>query len=74
MAGEVDHSDFPAGKEGPKASVSSPSFHGRIIVWLLKFGVAAGFAGRRAEGLRFALAGVQGQLLTQCDHDKLPGK
>lgn len=63
MADELDHSDFPAGSEGPKASVSRPRLHARIIVWLLKFGVAAGSSGRRAEVLRFALTGVRDQLL-----------
>lgn len=69
MAGELDHSDFPASKEGPHASVSRLSFHARLIVWLLKFGVAAGSTGRRAEGLRSTLARVRDQLLTLCDHN-----
>lgn len=70
VAGEVDHSDFPAGSEGPRASVSRLRVPARIIVWLLKFGVAAGSA-RRAEGLRSTLAGVRVQLLTRCDHNQL---
>lgn len=71
MAGEVDHSDLPAGSEGPRASVSRLRVPARIIVWLLKFGVTAGSASRRTEGLRFTLAGVRVQLLTRCDHNQL---
>lgn len=70
----LDHNDFPAGSDGAKASVSRTRPHARIIVLQLEFGVAAGFSSTRAEGLRLALAGVRVQLLTLCDHDKLPAK